>query len=297
MLTKLFRYEMRGTAKTFMWFYIAFAAIAVVNAFVNPFGMGSTSVQAASGASQGMMPAALVPDAVKGMFMALYGISIFVIAVVTIVIIILRFYRNLLGDEGYLLMTLPVTREQHILAKLLAAVIWSVCTTVLIFLSFLFLFQRAGILNEIVKGINELIANGAPVDRWIVQLVILLLVSCITGILMLYAAMGTGPNIFKNHRLGGSILAFIIIYVASQFVMLGVVWGMAAAIAIDPMMAQAGAGTGMSVNGVQALGTMSESFIANVNTFVWGLIIGTAAIGVVCWFLTTFMLKRKLNLA
>jgi len=280
-----------------MWFYIAFVVIAVLNAIINPFAMGT--MHAGSGGEGAQMmntPAAFLPDAIRGLFMALYGVAIVVIAVVTVVIIILRFFRNLLGDEGYLMMTLPVTREQHILAKLLAAVIWSVCTMVLIFLSLLLLLSNSGVFGEIVDGIKMWIAEGAPVGRWIAQIIILLVASCVTGILMLYAAMGMGPNLLKN-RVGGSILAYIIVYVVNQFVMLGIIWGTMTSIVKDPQAVQAGMSTGQSVGGAPAWGVMPGTFINAIDTLALSLIIGIAAVGVGCWFLTRFMLKRKLNLA
>jgi len=307
MLITLFKHEMRATAKTFMWFYIAFAVIALINAVLNPLAMGTATAVSANMTVQPMwLPGAFVPEAIRGVFMALYGVAVAVVMVLTIVIIILRFYRNLLGDEGYLMMTLPVTREQHILAKLIAAVIWSICTGVLVFLSSLLLLANAGALTEITAGINEIIANGTPVDRWIAQFVVLLLVSTITSILMLYAAMGIGPNLLKN-RVGGSILAYIIIYIASQIVMFGVVVGTVTGISGGPRMVQVAA-VGTDTEGVTVAsnvpaipmpegGAVPQEFISAIGAFVGSTIICTAAIGVVCWLITVFMLKRKLNLA
>jgi len=105
---------------------------------------------------------------------------------------------------------------------------------------------------------------------------------------MLYAAMGVGPNLLKN-RIGGSILAYIIIYIVSQFIMLGVVVGTVSSIIGNPLMAA----TRVSPPELAVTGEV----IAAVDTMVIGVMIGTAVIGVACWFLTRFMLKRKLNLA
>jgi len=292
MLIKLFKNEMRATAKTFMWFYIAFAVIAVINAVMNPFAMGAATSDAVL--TMGW-PGAFVPEAIRGIVMALYFIAVVVIMVVTIVIIILRFFRNLLGDEGYLMMTLPVTREQHILAKLFAAVIWSICTGVLIFLSFLMLLQSAGLLPEIVQGINGIIAAGTPLDRWITQIVIMLIVGNISSILMLYAAMGIGPNLLKN-RVGGSILAYIIIYIASQFIMFGVMVGTFTSIVGKQSTVPGAAVTGDGFP-MPAGGAIPQEFISSIDMLVLSAIIGTAAIAVACWFLTQYMLKRKLNLS
>jgi len=289
MLRTLFKHEMRATAKTFMWFYIAFIVIAVVNAIINPMAMGSFNYTAESG--QEMMasaPAHFMPGAVQGIFMVLYSLSIGVIAILTLVIVILRFFRNLLGDEGYLMMTLPVTREQHILSKLFAAMVWTICTTVLIFLSFLMMLGSAGVLGDITKALQEFAAQGAPVDRWIIQIIVLMLIGCVSNILMLYAAMGVGPNLLKN-RVGGSILAFIIIYIVSQFIMLGVVFGTVTSIIGNPIMAAANIGPNGPI--------VSSSVISAIDTLTISVMIGSAAIGVGCWFLTRFMLKRKLNLA
>jgi len=271
-----------------MWFYIAFIVIAVVNAIINPFAMGQFGYYAESGDAQMMnVPALLLPQAVRGIIMTLYSIAIGVIAILTFVIIILRFYRNLLGDEGYLMMTLPVTREQHILAKLFAAVIWSVCTTVLIFLSFIMILGSAGLLDQLAIGIQEILAEGAPLGRWVIQFILLMIIGCVSGVLMLYAAMGIGPNLLKN-RVGGSILAYIIIYIASQFVMIGIIFGTVTTILGNPMVA----GANISAAGP----AVSGAVITAVDTLVISVMIGSAAIAVACWFITRYMLKRKLNL-
>jgi len=289
MLGTLLKHEMRATAKTFMWFYIAFAVIALVNILINPLAVGSFSPQAAGNATLGAAtPGDFLPEAVKGILMAIYVAAIAVIVILTIVIIILRFYRNLLGDEGYLMMTLPVTREQHILAKLFTAVIWTVCTMVLVFFSFLLLFSRAGILDQIINGINDFIALGAPVERWVAQIVIILVISCFTNVLMFYAAMGIGPNLLKN-RVGGSVLAYIIIYVVSQLAMTFVMFGVMSGILSSSQAAPAPPGTyGFGIT-PEMIGTIDTVFIV--------ALVDVAVIGVVCWFITRFMLKRKLNLA
>ena len=40
MLAKLFKYEMRATAKIFVWLYAAFAIIAAVNVLIGPNAAG-----------------------------------------------------------------------------------------------------------------------------------------------------------------------------------------------------------------------------------------------------------------
>ena len=290
MLGKLFKYEMRATAKLFVWLYIAFAAIAIVNALVGPnaaASFGATAVGGDGGDVQILNQTQnVVPNVLQGIVIFLYVLSIIAITVVTLVVVIQRFYKNLLGDEGYLMMTLPVSREQHILSKLSAAMIWFVCSTVLVALSVLLLIARFGGLAKITEGINEMLSAGVPVGRYVFLFIVLIIISCLTGILMMYAAMAVGPNLIKN-RVGGSILAYIIICIVSQLVYFGVLLGMASALV----------GSKAIFTNTNISGYMASNPTSIVDTLVGGSIIYCAIMAVGCWFLTRYMLKRKLNLA
>ena len=55
--------------------------------------------------------------------MVLYLSVIFAIAVLCFVSTVQRFYKNLLGREGYLMHTLPVTETQLILSKLITSMV------------------------------------------------------------------------------------------------------------------------------------------------------------------------------
>ena len=46
--------------------------------------------------------------------------------IVTFFVIIQRFYKNLLGDEGYLMNTFPVTTITNITSKLSIATFWNI---------------------------------------------------------------------------------------------------------------------------------------------------------------------------
>ena len=111
-----------------------------------------------------------------------------------------------------------------------------------------------------------------------------MIVSCASFILQLYAAMAIGPNLLKN-RLGGSILAYIIIAVASQFIYFGIMVGIVSSIA--------------SMGGLTTdLSEFSTSAAAPIfDTVIGSLAIYYIIVAVVCWILTRYMLKRKLNLA
>jgi len=284
MLTKLIKHELRATAKTFLWLYIAFAAIALVNMFIGPWSRLAPTNNPA-------VWQVAAPSAVQVILVILYFLAVVAIAVVTLVIVIQRFYRNLLGDEGYLMMTLPVSREQHVLAKGIVALIWNLCTTVLIILSVLLFVSAAGSYANLAERFQKsFIDAGAPVGQWILWIALLLIVSTIAGILMLYAAMAWGPNLIRN-RVGGSILAFIILYVASQFVSLAIMFG--AGQMFDIVNITAG------LSATDATGGYYGSEVLNqiINSVSVILLIAYAVIAVACWFLTRYMLNKKLNMA
>ena len=296
MLKNLIKHEMRATGKTFMWLYIAFAIIAVLNVvFVQfaPQSAGSADYTVAMG---GTMP---IPGAMQVLLSTLYVLAIVAIAIGTLVVVVLRFYRNLLGDEGYLMMTLPISREQLVFSKFLVALIWSICSGVLIFLSILLLIAGSGGFAGLVEGINMIVAMGVPLGQWITLIVITMIVATISSILVLYASMAIGPNLLKN-RLGGSILAFIIITVTSQVVSFitislssGIAGGLNGIVEVREAMPVSGAESVMPMPLPSAMPVITQ-IISSATLFA---IISSAVIAIVCWFLTRYMLNKKLNLA
>ena len=56
----------------------------------------------------------------------LFVACIFVVVIVMIFLVVQRFYKNLLGQEGYLMFTLPASTLEHILSKMLSSMIWIV---------------------------------------------------------------------------------------------------------------------------------------------------------------------------
>ena len=61
-------------------------------------------------------------DAVTAIVAALLIVGL---SVLSVVVVVVRFYQNLISDEGYLSFTLPVTAAQHIAAKLAAGILFA----------------------------------------------------------------------------------------------------------------------------------------------------------------------------
>lgn len=118
MLGKLLKYELKATSRTFMPLYGALLLVALINNLLSKtsFNFGST----------------LTLMLLIGLFVAL-GIA-------TLVLLIQRFNKSLLNDEGYLMFTLPVKPYELILSKLLVTVFWSAISGLVGILTFMLLF-------------------------------------------------------------------------------------------------------------------------------------------------------------
>ena len=105
-MLKLLKYEWKACARTCLPLYGVLILMSLISRmlYVIP-----------KNASLDFMLPAIGSMLYMGVMMAAF--------VVTAVILIQRFYKNLLGSEGYLMFTLPVTVTQHLLSKTIIAVV------------------------------------------------------------------------------------------------------------------------------------------------------------------------------
>ena len=118
-MLKLLKYEWKACARTCLPMYAAVLLLAAVNRLT----MTDRIQELMYG----------IPTALLAL---LYVAVMVAVLVVTEVILIQRFYKSLLGDEGYLMFTLPVTVSQHIWAKTIIAVVMSIISIAAAVLSF-----------------------------------------------------------------------------------------------------------------------------------------------------------------
>ena len=107
MLAKLLKYEFKSVGRLFLPLYGLSILLALANRFTsyNP---------------------EFEYDIPEFVLMATFIIVLMGLAIVTFIQCVLRFKRNLLGDEGYLMMTLPVSRFELVISKLIASVTWTI---------------------------------------------------------------------------------------------------------------------------------------------------------------------------
>ena len=123
MLGKLMKYDMRSGIRTFSLIWIGLALLGAINGLTIRFVLAGDTQSGLVSFVFGVLPMILL--------VALYvAMGIFVL-----VFIIDRFYKGLLGNEGYLMFTLPVTSTAHIASKALTSMIFSVASAIVALLS------------------------------------------------------------------------------------------------------------------------------------------------------------------
>ena len=139
------------------------------------------------------------------------GMALFVMM---FVLIIQRYSRSLLGDEAYFNLTLPVTAAEHIANKTISAMIWTAITSFAALVSiFLIALFGAGI-REIMNFDWQLwwidLADAATWQGilFIIEMIILFILSTVKSILGIYAAITIGHQA-KDRTTLLSIAAYI----------------------------------------------------------------------------------------
>lgn len=133
-----------------------------------------------------------------------------------------RFYRNMLGDEGYLSFTLPVTTTQHLMSKLLIAGLWQVVMILVasLFGTLFFLTVDAHEVGEFYILMREIISMAFQTGGgWSILAVVLLIFTMLGQIaatfLSIFSAMSIGQCTNK-HKLLTSIGVYLGFQIATS---------------------------------------------------------------------------------
>lgn len=227
-------------------------------------------------------------DVFSALFIAGFFIGLFAVMVIAFVLMIQRFYKNLMGDEGYLMLTLPVTVDAHIFAKLLVSFIWFAVTALVCMLSVLIM---AGV-NVDFSDIGDMLPKFADITAYVsvanligyfLEGLVLCFVGSCAVCLHFYAAIAAGHS-FSNHKVLLSVVFyFVISFLLSAFQMC-LAW-----LADKVGLIQ----TASSFMEAQT----SADFVSLLHVFMLCAIGYGLVIAAVCYLPTTLLMKKKLNLA
>ncbi len=209
MLGKLIKHEFKATSRTFGLLYLATLVLTLIN---KAFVMVNVNND--------------IFDIFRTLFLAMYVAIIVALSIVTFVLILMRFYKNLLGDEGYLSFTLPVTPGQHIISKLIAGTVWFLASILVICISVLLLLadkNTFSTIGDFLKSTFELMGSEKILIMVAVQIFILMILAVINQLLVFYASMAFGQMLTKHRVLGGVVAYFVISMVVQIISSIGLV--------------------------------------------------------------------------
>lgn len=257
MLGKLLKHEWKATARRYGLFYLILASITLFTAIIHAipvdnifYTMGESSL------------------------IVLYIISLCGVIFCSTGMAIVRFYKNMVSDEGYLTFTLPVKVEQLVFVKFLVAYIWQLVTVVLCVLSLFSVFVVGHIpLGEFFDGIaylTDMFGKLLPVFIGV------MLISMMYQLMIYYLSIAIGQR-FGTYKILASIIAYCALSFAIELVLMLIILGIFGAVGFMKM--------------AESMYTMDG--MTGFYLMMGGL---SAIVGISAYFVTCHQLKKKLNL-
>jgi hypothetical protein len=262
MLGKLLKHEFRATGRIMGPLYLVLLLLSIG---------GNPSIRMLETSASGWLPI------LSGLILAAFGLAIVGVCIMSVVLMVNRFRSNLLSDEGYVMFSLPVSVHELVWSKIIVSTVWFIATFFAVALSGLIVAFRVKYVSESIAFLRELFQkitsyyaiNGAA---FLLEALVLIFIGCASLCLLFYAAMAVGHS-FANHKILLSVAFFFGFQFATQMV------GSVVAFAL----------TGFNFN-------WSPEPMEAIHAAMGAGIACALIYGAIFYFVTTFMLKKHLNL-
>ena len=210
MLGKLLKYDLRSIFKYWWLFAVSSIGVSVLGA-VSLLGFVST----VNSETVSDLEIFIGIMCFFAFLFCMLALSAFII--VAEILIFVRFYKNLFSDEGYLTFTLPVMRHQLLTSKLIMAVITEACTVTLAFIEIVSIFfvglgplflETFGLdsIGTLFEALGLIFAElGVFSVIYLIEALLLALVSCAFSVLLVFACISFGSMIAKKHKVLASV--------------------------------------------------------------------------------------------
>lgn len=267
MLRKLMKHEFRATLRVMLPLYLLLVVTAL-GARVSISGLLGTE-------------SALV-DILASLLVVAFAIAMAAVCLVSVFLMVQRFYQNLLRDEGYVMMTLPVSVHQQVWSKLLVGVLWCAATVALVCLSLFILVFDLEMLEGFAHFARDVWAflkteygfNGVLVA---LEVAVVCVLAMCSAYLEFYCALAIGHS-RPSHKLVWSIAAY---------------FGMDALISlVGGPFVRALASTGI----FDKISVVTESATQATHLALWISALVCACSAAFYYAITTWFLKNRLNL-
>jgi len=215
-----------------------------------------------------------------------------VFCIITLVLILVRYYKNFFTDEGYLTFTLPVSRAKLVNSKIIMAFFWAVMTILVCLLSYT-VFMLCADAPEIAEFLKMIFNNsGSPSSPstetdwveffaalgYVFGYPTLGLFTAVANFMMMLTSITVGSTLVKRAK---PVLA-IGVYIVATYVT-GIISSILTFFSIYVW--------------VEEAWKLSESAAAITgNIFLWADVLFFAALAVGAYFLNLKLIQNKLNL-
>ena len=286
MLGKLLKHEFRATGRIML---PALGALILLAGLAN---LSYRGIEYNAATAEG--PFAVFVRLVLLFTIILFFLGLFAAVVMSVVLMVQRFYRNLMRDEGYLMFTLPVSVHGLVWSKLIVSFVWITLTGLIataLFLLTILNFASVGfaeffgfwpeVMAELTENLRELGITPAYLNGTLVFYICLMIVSTLSSCLHFYAAMAIGHSFAKD-----KVLLSIVFFIAISFGFQ--ILSTALSIGLVPLLE----------NYLEAIDFQGTGDAYRLFNSLWAYS-GVLALlqGVILYFLTVIPLKKGLNLA
>ncbi len=250
MLKKLMKYEFLATYRYYAPIFAGILVMAGLNRLLMTISANSSETSVGSGLTY-----------------LIYILLILSLPIVTLVISIWRYSKNLLEDEGYLMFTLPVTTNQLFFSKYFTTLIWEVASFVIaVGSAFLIGFFQIPSLSNLF---------GVYLQPILLILVILSILAVLcASVFSLYTVVSLSYLLFKEHRILGLIVSYIIYSIVSNLLTILI----------------------SAIIGSIFANIIADAEVATAYGSLISIILCYSVLGVLCYFFSHHCLTKKLNL-
>lgn len=230
MIKKLCKYEFRSIGRTLIPIYIAVIAVSIIAAISIAMNVNYANINYNSNSVEWAIQ--MSPHRLQQIFTFVMSLAYFAVMValfvLTVVIILQRFYKGLLCDEGYLMFTLPVKPWQLITAKGITAFVMSILSSIVSCISIFIMLLGSTpyplrMLAQFFSFKNWSILftqlnNDVPMwGLYLFEFIILVIVGSLASLYQIYASMAIG-HLAKKNRILMSVVAYIAISMILSFI-------------------------------------------------------------------------------
>lgn len=206
MLTKIMKNEWFATYRAILPVYLIMLLFTLIGKFERSMGLFQSD--------------SAVATAIVGLSVFLYFLALFATFLYTGIYLLVRFYKSMFRDEGYLTFTLPVNTSTILIGKVLTMFCYLLLNSVIVAASFFLLAVTPDIKRELFQSLSmiesELLQYGISLSELIVWGVVLTILSTLVSILTAVMSLCIG-QLSNTHRVGVAIAVYIGIQIVAQY--------------------------------------------------------------------------------